>query len=134
MKNKKVIFLCGLIGSGKTTYALNNYSHFTDLDSMHNYARKSDQIKWTKELLKKNDIVCHITTLPTEEELLSFKNVKKEFIWVNTSLEQCKTNILIRNRERDINNIANVLNSNAEYLKTMELSKINFKKIDVFRR
>lgn len=28
---KTVVFLCGLIGSGKTTYAINNLKAFTDL-------------------------------------------------------------------------------------------------------
>lgn len=31
---KTVVFLCGLIGAGKTNYAINNFKVFTDLDLM----------------------------------------------------------------------------------------------------
>ena len=112
---KKVILLCGYIGSGKTTYAQTHYPVFTDLDYMPLMSRKSDQIRWTYNLLKKHDEVCHITCFPTREEARAFERFTKQFIWIDTSLNQAKTNILIRGRERDMIDLNRVLRANAEY-------------------
>lgn len=134
MKSKTVIFLCGLIGSGKTTYANSHFRNVTDLDNMHDYARKKDQISWTKNLLKINDEVCHITTYPTDEELSAFAGIDMRFIYIDTSVNQCKTNVLIRNRQRDMNNIHNVFTANIEYEKTFNQSQLPFEKIYIFNR
>ena len=115
--NKTVIFLCGLIGSGKTTYAIKNFKAFTDLDYLPQYSRKVDQINWTKKLLKKHDEVCHITCYPTPEEIESFKNYKKKYLLINPNLKQAKVNILIRSRTRDMENLKGVFDANDEYLK-----------------
>lgn len=115
--NKTVIFLCGLIGSGKTTYAINNFKVFTDLDYLPQYSRKVDQINWTKKLLKKYDEVCHITCYPTSEEIESFKNCRKKYLLINPNLKQAKSNILIRSRTRDMENLKGVFDANDEYLK-----------------
>lgn len=115
MEKKIVIFLCGLIGSGKTTYAIKHFKNFTDLDYMHPYSRKIDQINWTLRLLKINDEVCHITCFPTKDELAAFSFFNKKFLWMNTSLNQAKTNIIIRNRPRDMIDIGRVFKANAEY-------------------
>ncbi|MCP1639678.1 hypothetical protein J2T50_001387 [Streptococcus gallinaceus] len=94
---KKVIFLCGLIGSGKTTFATAHFPFVTDLDYMHERATKKDQILLTKRLLSKVNVVCHITCYPTNQELRAFKNYDVSFIWLQTDFYQCKANILIRN-------------------------------------
>lgn len=132
----KLYILCGLIGSGKTTFALSNFDYFTDLDYMNKWARKQDQINWTKKLLKKNLKVCHITTVPSEEEIEELKIYNPKFILIDTSINQCKKNILIRNRERDMQNLHSVFNANLEIEKKLiEFSKkINsIEKIKVFR-
>ena len=111
---KTVVFLCGLIGSGKTTYAKSRFRYFTDLDYMPQFSRKLDQINWTHKLLRISDEVCHITCYPTLEELTAFRLFEKKLLWMNTSVNQAKTNILVRNRQRDMANIFNVFQSNAE--------------------
>ena len=115
--NKTVIFLCGLIGSGKTTYAIKNFKVFTDLDYLPQYSRKLDQINWTKKLLKKHDEVCHITCYPTPEEIEGFKDYRKKYLLINPNLKQAKSNILIRSRVRDMENLKGVFDANDEYLK-----------------
>jgi len=134
MKNfgKKIIFVCGFIGSGKTTYANKHYKTVTDLDFMPEFSKKKDQINLTLKLLKYNDKVCHITCFPTDEELQAFKNYDVDFILIDTSLKQAKTNILIRNRDRDIANLNNVLIANQKYKSKFKDSNIPWRKIRVF--
>lgn len=115
--NKTVIFLCGLIGAGKTTYAIKNFKIFTDLDFLPEYSRKIDQINWTKRLLKKYDEVCHITCYPTLEEIKNFKDYRKRYLLINPNINQAKSNILIRSRTRDMENLKGVFDANNEYFK-----------------
>ena len=132
-KTGKLIILCGLIGSGKTTYAMHNFRHFTDLDHMPLYSRKADQIKQTLKHLERHGTVCHITTYPTDEELLAFQEIQdKQFIWINTSIKQAKTNILIRNRPRDMTNLKGVIDRNNVLLETARRSPIKFSLVNVF--
>lgn len=127
----EIVFVCGLIGSGKTTYLRKQQAIFTDLDLMNDLARKIDQINYTKSLLKKYKKVYHITTYPTEEELEAFKKYKNTFLWIDTDIEQCKTNILIRNRKRDIENLPNVYEANKKLMRKFKESILPFKKIKV---
>lgn len=130
---KQVIILCGLIGSGKTTYAQKNYKAYTDLDEMVGYVTKNDQIKLTMKLLKDNDTVCHITTIPTQDEIEAFKELNHEYLWIDTSLNQCTTNILIRNRERDMSNLTSVIKANEDLMQDRKTSLLKFKNINVFK-
>lgn len=116
LEKKTVVFLCGLIGSGKTTYAIKKFKNFTDLDYMNPYARKIDQIRWTLRLLERNNEVCHITTYPTEEELRAFNKFDRKFLLMNTSVNQANTNILIRNRPRDMANVSRVFKANVDLM------------------
>lgn len=129
---KTVIFLCGLIGAGKTTYAQKHFKPFTDLDYMPMYSRKADQIRLTKNLLKTHDEVCHITCYPTEEEARAFKGYNIRFVLINTGLKQAKTNIIIRNRQRDMMNLNNVLKSNVDFINKYRTSKVKWELVEVF--
>ncbi|HEM5120720.1 TPA: hypothetical protein U1629_000836 [Streptococcus suis] len=128
---KKVIFVCGLIGSGKTTFARANFQFVTDLDFMPQNARKIDQIMWTKRLLRKVPVVCHITCYPTKKELEAFKNYDISFILLATSFEQSKENILKRNRQRDMVDLNRVLIANFQYLSKFRVSHLPFKLVKV---
>ena len=127
----EIVFVCGLIGSGETTYLRKQQAIFTDLDLMNDLARKIDQINYTKSLLKKYKKVYHITTYPTEEELEAFKKYKNTFLWIDADVEQCKTNILIRNRKRDIENLPNVYETNKNLMRKFKESILPLKKIKV---
>lgn len=129
-----LIILCGLIGSGKTTYAFGNYTHFTDLDLLPKFANKKAQIDNTFRLLNHHSLVCHITTYPTEEEVAAFSRVKnKEYVWLDTSIDQAKVNILIRNRNRDMKNLPGVFAANEEYNENYKNSNLSFKRVKVFK-
>lgn len=127
-----VVFLCGLIGAGKTTYAQKHFKAFTDLDYMPVYSRKADQIRLSKKLLETNDEVCHITCYPTEEEARAFRGYKKRFVLIDTGLKQAKTNIIIRNRQRDMMNLNNVLKSNVDFINKYRNSKVKWEVVKVF--
>lgn len=129
---KTVIFLCGLIGAGKTTYAQNHFKPFTDLDYMPMYSKKADQIRLTQSLLKTHDEVCHITCYPTEEEARAFRVYNKRFVLIDTGLRQAKTNVIIRNRQRDMMNLANVLESNLDLVKKYKNAKVKWEVVKVF--
>lgn len=132
VKHKTVVIICGLIGAGKTTYATTHFKATTDFDFMPKYSTKADQIILTKNLLKYYDEVAHITSYPSEEEIQAFKEYRCRFILIDTSLDQAKTNILIRSRERDMNNLVNVLKANEDYQKRFEKSDIHWEIVKVF--
>lgn len=127
-----LIIICGLIGSGKTTFAMNNFEHYTDLDDMPAYTPKSEQIRQTKTMLGRYENVGHITCFPTEEEYLALKDLNPQWVWINTSLEQAKENILNRNRPRDMADLQRVLNYNINLLKRARRSTIRFRLINMF--
>ena len=131
-----LIILCGLIGSGKTTYAVENYKHFTDLDYMPPYSSKTDQIKLTLSLLERldeHDAVCHITCYPTQEEIDAFRHINnKRFLWINASLNQAMENIMTRKRLRDMQNLKRVYDRNRQYLRAFSYSPINFTSVNVY--
>lgn len=126
----KVIFVCGLIGAGKTTWTRKHAQQYTDLDELPAGSKKKDQIKQTKRLLKKGD-VFHITCYPTREELRAFKDVEKDFVLIDTSKHQAKTNILNRGRDRDLENIGSVFQANKKYWRRFKTSDLPFRKVKV---
>ena len=129
---KRLIILCGLIGSGKTTFSLNNGFQFTDYDQIEGFSTKKMQIEWTERLLGTHDEVCHITTYPTREEVTKLSKYNPNYVWLDTSLDQCKTNILIRNRKRDMENLFSVFEANQDMLFKFKKTKIPFKVVRVF--
>ena len=131
--NKTIILLCGFIGSGKTTYANKKFNHVTDLDYMPAFSSKINQINLTLNLLKKYDEVCHITCFPTKDEMRAFKKFNKKFLLMDTNLSQCKTNILIRARPRDLMNLNRVFKANIDYQRKYKLSGINWELVKVFK-
>lgn len=122
--------VCGMIGSGKTTYANQNYKIVSDNDDIKD---KDLQLLYTLTYHHDNNDVAHITCYPTETEKSAFENINDiEYIWINTSKYQFKRNIINRNRERDIKNINNVLTKNEILSNKYLASDIMFKVIDIF--
>lgn len=126
LPEKQLFILCGLIGAGKTTYAKNHFQCFTDLDYFQGHSTKKMQIDWSKSLLSQGYQVCHITTYPTDEELAFAEENNAVYLLIDTSLNQCKTNILIRNRERDMQHLGDVLTANEELTRKFKTSPIKF--------
>ena len=130
---KKIVLLCGLIGSGKTTYAQNNFKCFTDLDMMPRGSTKKDQVALSINLLKTDDVVCHISCFPTEMEISVLKEYNIEYLWIDSTISQCQENIIRRKRQRDMENLAKVFYENEILYNRMLTTVIPFKKINVWK-
>lgn len=140
-----VKIICGLIGSGKTTYALNNKKEddiLLDWD-MLTEALRTDNPVWVKQvqdiLLKffyeKGFNIWYITTNIGSNELELLKRMKEvEYIWINTTKQQCLENIKLRNRNNEIKYIKNLKKRNEEIYNNyyVNLQKIKYRIIDVF--
>lgn len=123
-----IILVCGMIGSGKTTWANKQNKLVSDSDM---FDRKYQQIKYTLDH-EHGNIVYHITCFPTLTEMLEFSSTEKRYIWINTSFSQCRKNFLQRGRTRDIIEVSDTLDKNEEILYKYMKSSIDFKIINVF--
>ncbi len=109
---KMVKVICGLIGSGKTTYVINNKKDndiLLDWDILVE-AFKTNNPVWVKEVQdmlleyfnKKGYDIWYITTRLGSKELELLKQIKDvEYIWINTTKQQCLENIKRRNRNHE---------------------------------
>lgn len=142
---KMVKVICGLIGSGKTTYALNNKKEddiLLDWDMLAEAVRTNNPV-WIKEiqdmLLKffyeKGYNIWYITTKLGSNELALLKQMLNvEYIWINTTKKQCIENIKKRNRKNEVKYIDNLKESNEKIYNNYytNLQEINYKIIDIF--
>lgn len=126
----KVIFVCGLIGAGKTTWTKKHAKRYTDLDELPEGSTKADQIRLTKRLLKQGD-VFYITCYPQPHELKAFDGEEKDFVMIDTNKRQAKTNILIRGRLRDLDNLDRTFHANRKYWTQLQNSNLPFRKVKV---
>lgn len=143
---KMVKVICGLIGSGKTTYALENKK---DNDILLDWDLLTESLKtnnpvWIKKvqdiLLKffyeKGFNIWYITTKLGSNELTLLKQMTDvEYIWINTTKQQCLENIKKRNRNDEVEHIENLKRRNEEiynnyYINSQELK---YKVVDVFK-
>lgn len=142
---KMVKVICGLMGSGKTTYAINNKK---DNDILLDWdllvvALKTDNPVWVKEVQdmlleyfnKKGYDIWYITTILGSNELELLKQIKDvEYIWINTTKQQCLENIKRRNRNDEAQHIEDLKRINEKiYINYyINSNNINYKIIDVF--
>lgn len=126
---KMIIFVCGMIGSGKTTYAESKDGVVSDWDVIGN---KADQILYTMHMHELGKTVYHITCYPTGKELELLEGKIDKFIWINTRSEQCMINVRHRGRKRDMDHIEDVKKRNSSIQAMYRSSKIKFEVIDIF--
>lgn len=129
-----ITIICGLIGSGKSTYAARHFEYYTDLDAVPGW-QKVDQIRKTLDLYDAGKDVAHITCFPTHDEELMLKDIPEKdvaYVWVDTPPAICKKNILQRGRLRDIQNLASVTDTNMFLYDRLILSKLPFRRVSVF--
>lgn len=121
-----ITIICGLIGSGKSTYAA---AHFeTVIECEDGY--KDFQLERAK---MQRDNFAYVTCYPTVAELLYFGSRKDvRWVWINTTEEQAKKNIYKRKRKRDFANIENVLIKNRKLAVKGAHTNIHFEYIDLF--
>ena len=135
--------ICGLIGSGKTTYALNNKKEndiLLDWDLLVD-ALKTDNPIWVKEVQdlllkffsKKGFDIWYITTKLGSNELELLEKIKDvEYIWINTEKNQCIENIKTRNRNDEVKHIEQLRKNNERIYNEYYTSKIKYKIVNVF--
>lgn len=137
--------ICGLIGSGKTTYAINNKKSndiLLDWDLLVD-ALKTDNPIFVKEIqdvllkffIQKGFDIWYITTKLGSNELETLKQIKHvEYIWINTTKQQCLENIKRRNRNNEIEHIENLKKINEAIYQHyyINIENINYKIINVF--
>lgn len=124
-----IVCVCGMIGAGKTTYCYKQNGIVSDFDEIGD---KDEQIKNTLINAKKYDFVYHITCFPTQKELEAFGKYEVKYIWINTTFEKCKRNILKRNRKRDVKMLQETINKNREIREKYIKSRIKFEVVDVY--
>lgn len=121
--------VCGLIGSGKSTWCEKQEGIVSDFDLIGN---KEMQLYFTLNEFGKGNHVYHITCFPTLREQEAFEKLNVEYVWINTSFCQSRRNIFTRRRKRDMENIEDVLNANANIMDKYITSHIDFRIINVF--
>ena len=124
-----IICVCGMIGAGKTTYCYQQSDIVSDFDEIGD---KDLQIKVSMKYEEKYGTVYHTTCYPTEKEREAFRSKEVKYIWINTTFEKCRENILKRNRKRDTNNLEETMEKNREIRGKYINSNISFQIIDVF--
>lgn len=128
-KRAHVYIICGLIGSGKTTYAKQMAgAELVDYDYI---GSKVKQVKTALDLFNRGKNVAYVTCLPTKYEVTHLLNaINPEnitYVWMNTSEEDCQKNIVSRNRQRDMNNLEKVLSKNHDLLMRKDEMNIRWK-------
>lgn len=121
--------VCGLIGSGKSTFSKKCKVLVSELDEIGN---KEKQIKFTLKNDKDGVDVYHVTCYPTSQEIEAFASRDVEYVWINTNQAQAMRNILCRGRERDVRDIKETKEKNREIAEKYRHSNIQFQVINIF--
>ena len=141
---KMVKVICGMIGSGKTTYALSNKKEndiLLDWDILADALNTDNKvyIKDVQDMLleyfyKKGFNIWYITTkLGSNEKEILNRMEDVEFIWINTNKKQCENNIIKRNRNDEARCIEELKKCNYTIYQNYYTNKdIDYKIIDVF--
>lgn len=122
--------ICGLIGSGKTTYARDNFENVLDLDEI---GTKDEQIARAREAVDRGEEAAYITCCPTRAEKAFFDSLDEiHYVLVDTEPRQCLRNVIGRGRKRDLDDIGAIKAKNESYMAKLCASKIPFEHIEVF--
>ena len=127
-----IFIICGLIGAGKSTYASGKYKNVTECEN----GTKEEQVAATIKLYESGADVAHVTTYPSAEELVMVANIKPsdvKWIWIDTAPDQCRKNIIERNRPRDMQDLGLVIEKNKSLWKRFAESQLPFKHITLFQ-
>ena len=134
--------ICGMAGSGKTTYALNNKKEediMLDIDYFKVCFQNEVMISTLKELqiacidffLDTGVDIWYITCYPSSAELASFP-ADTQFFWINTDYSRCCQNIRERDKEKSNSSQEQLMQFNKKIQEKYLTSNIVFQTIDVF--
>ena len=134
--------ICGMAGSGKTTYVLNNKKEediILDLDCFKACFKNNIMISTLKELqincmnffLNRNIDIWYITCYPSNLELASFPH-NTEFFFFFTNYDKCCQNIRKRDRKKPISAQEQLIYFNKKIQEKYMTSNIDFHILEVF--
>lgn len=130
--------ICGMIGSGKTTYAIENKKSddvLLDFDILKE-TFKINNPKLIKELQddlliyfsKKGYSIWYVTTFIGSKEYELLEKIGNiEFIWINTTENQCIKNIIKRNRSNEFKELDNLIAKNKKIYNNYYINSNNIK-------
>ncbi len=130
--------ICGMIGSGKTTYAIENKKSddvLLDFDILKE-TFKINNPKLIKELQddlliyfsKKGYSIWYVTTFIGSKEYELLEKIGNiEFIWINTTENQCIKNIIKRNRSNELKELDNLIAKNKKIYNNYYINSNNIK-------
>jgi len=124
--------ICGLMGSGKSTYARKHYKYIVEFED---FGRKDKQLQKAKALHDKGKKVAYITCYPTTTEMEYFKSLPDSSVrWllIDTDLKQCRRNIIRRGRKSDVDVLKTRFEKNHKLLSLIARTSISFERIRVF--
>lgn len=127
-----IFVICGLIGAGKSSYANEHYKNVTECEN----GTKSDQVAATIGFYRSGADVAHVTTYPSDDELIMAADLPPsdvEWIWIDTAPDQCRKNIIERNRPRDMSDLGFVIEKNKRLWKRFAESQLPFRHVTIFK-
>ncbi len=124
--------ICGLMGSGKSTYARTHYKYVVE----HEYFRsKEEQIARALKLHKQGKRVAYVTCYPLSKETAFFETLDpSEINWylIDTDIMQANKNIIKRGRKSDADVIQARFKKNRIISERLAKCDIKFQEISVF--
>ena len=124
--------ICGLMGSGKSTYARNNYRYVIERE---NFKSKAAQIRKAGQLHAAGKHIAYVTCYPTPEEIYFLGSLDPDEIeWylMDTDIIQANKNIMKRGRKSDSDVIQKRFKKNRAIAERIARSRIRFHIIRVF--
>ena len=125
--------ICGLMGSGKSTYARKHYRKVLEFER---FRAKDLQISKAQELLDKGEDIAYVTCYPTSEEREFFGSLPKcsvEYILIDTDIRQARQNIIKRGRKSDHDVLETRFETNKKLARLIAGSSIPFHRVEIFR-
>ena len=126
-----MVVVCGLIGSGKSTWAAKNFKTVIEFEK---YGSKQKQMKAAQALIEKGRAFAYVTCYPTKEEREFFSvNAPGRYVLIDTDQRQARMNILARRRKGDEDIIKSGFKQNKLIADLIYRSEISFERINVFK-
>ena len=125
-----MIVVCGLMGSGKSTWAAQHYDTVLEYEM---FGCKQGQIDRARDMIESNVSFAYVTCYPTTEEAEFFRQYPPEkYVLIDTEIERARKNIIKRGRKSDGDIIRTRFEKNKKLSDLIYRSKIPFERIRLF--
>ena len=123
-----IYVICGLIGSGKSTFAHEEFTVVLECEGR----TKESQIAEAERMYECGRNFAYITCFPTKAEMEFFEGKRVKYLWIDTTAEQSRKNIMKRKRIRDLINLREALEKNEKIMWKKIRANIPFVNISLF--